>query len=334
MRHYLRPGPLLCLILSGICAFDAAFGLTREELYQATVPLTDRSDAVLSAAFQSALKVVLVRVTGRRNADVDPAFAPLVGNSRRYVQQYRGAADNQLWVAFDGAALERWLTQNGQPLWGHERPSTLVLLGIQSGPQAATVVTAEDTSELKQAIDAAAIVRGLPLIWPAAADVQKDHLDYAALSGSPSAALVEIARSKGADGLLIGRASNPTAAASVRWTQIFQDRSSEFSGSLEGVNRAADLYASLFAASGSLAPIDVEVSGIADLKDYASVEAYLESLTFISRVSVEALSGDSVRFHLSSRGGAEPLQRALAQGGMLQSVPSPDTGVQRFALRR
>jgi hypothetical protein len=322
------------LILAGICAADAAVGMTREALFQATVPLTDRSDAAQSAAFQNALKVVLVRVTGRRNADVDPAFAPLEGNARRYVQQYRGTADNQLWVAFDGAAIERWLTQNGEPLWGHERPSTLVLLGIQSGPTAGTVVTAEDTSELKQAIDAAAVLRGLPLIWPDAADVQKDHLDYAALSATPSAALLELARSKGADGLLIGRANNPTAAASVHWTQTFQDRSSEFSGALEGVNRAADLYASLFAASGSLAPIDVEVTGIADLKDYAGVAAYLESLTFISHVGVESLSGDSVIFHLSSRGGVEPLQRALAQGGKLQSVPSTDTGIQRFVLRR
>ena len=57
-----------------------------------------------------------------------PRLSPLLGNARRYVQQYRGAPDSQVWVAFDGAAIERWLTQNGQPLWGHERPTTLVWL--------------------------------------------------------------------------------------------------------------------------------------------------------------------------------------------------------------
>lgn len=342
MRHslhdrfprFLRLAALSCLLFAGICGVDAAFGLTRAELYQTTVPLTDRSDAAQSAAFQSALKVVLVRVTGRRTADGDPAFAPLVTNARRYVQQYRAAADNQLWVSFDGSAIERWLTQNGEPLWGHERPATLIVLGVQTGPQSGSLVTAEDAYELKQAIDAAAAVRGLPLIWPAAADLQKYHLDYAAVSGAPPASLNDLAHSKGADGLLIGRASNSTAAASVRWTQIFQDRSSEYSGALEGVNRTADAYASLFAASGNLAPIDVEVDGIADLKDYAAVEAYLESLTFISKVSVAGLAGDVVTFRLSSRGGVEPLQRALALNGKLQPLQSGENGVQRFQLRR
>ena len=342
MRHYtISAAPrywhlaaVICLIAGGVCAGGTAVALTRAELYQATVPLADRSDAAQSAAFQSALRVVLVRVTGRRTADADPAFAPLVGNAHRYVQQYRAAPDNQLWVAFDGSAIERWLTQNGQPLWGHERPSTLVVLGIQTGPQSGMVVTSDDTSELKQAIDAAAVVRGLPLIWPTAADVQKYHLDYAAVNGTASAALTEIGHAKGADGLIIGRATNATAAAGVRWTQVYQDQSSEFSGPLEGVNRAADTYAALFAASGSLAPIDVEVGGIADLKDYANVEAYLEALTFISHVSVEGLRGDSVTFRLSSRGGIEPLQRAFALDGKLQPVPSPPDGIQRFQLRQ
>jgi hypothetical protein len=329
-----RLAVLFCLYFVALGASPAAFGLTREELFQAAVPLTDRSEAAQSAAFQNALKVVLVRVTGRRTADADPAFSPLLGNARRYVQQYRAAPDNQLWVAFDGAAIERWLTQNGEPLWGHERPSTLVLLSEQSGPQAGTVVTAEDTSELKLAIDAAAMLRGLPLIWPVAADLPKYHLDYAAVNGMSVAGLGEIARAKGADGALLGRASNATAAASVRWTEFFQDHSSEFSGVLEGVNHVADTYAALFAASGSLAPIDVEVSGVADLKDYADVQSYLESLTFVSHVGVQSLAGDVVTFRLSSRGGAEPLQHALALNGKLQSLPAGDNGLQRFKLAR
>ena len=85
------------------------------------MPFADRCETAPSAAYQAAMKIVLVRVTGRRTADEDPALAPLVGSARRYVQQYRAAPDQQLWVAFDGPALERWLTQNNQPVWGPER---------------------------------------------------------------------------------------------------------------------------------------------------------------------------------------------------------------------
>ena len=308
--------------------------MTRAELYQATAPVTDRSEAAQSTAFQAAMKIVLVRVTGRRSAEDDPVFAPLIGNARRYVQQYRSAPDSQVWVSFDGPAIERWLTQNGQPLWGHERPVTFVWLTAQTGPQSGTVITADDTSELKAAIAAAAALRGLPLLWPSAADVQNNHLDYAGMNSMPPATLADIGKRLGGAGVLIGKASGTAATANVRWTHLFQDRSSEFSGALEGVNRAADLYAGLFAASGNLAPIDIEVTGVGDLREYANVQTYLESLTFISHVSVLGLTGDTIRFRLATRGGAESLQRALSLNGRLQPIAAGDNGIQRFHLRQ
>ncbi len=306
--------------------------LTRAEMYQATAPLADHSDAASTAAFQTAMKTVLIRVTGRRNADEDPALGSLVGNARRYVQQYRAAPDGQVWVAFDGPAIERWLTQNGQPLWGHERPTTLVLLGVQTGAQSGSVMTADDTSDLKMAIDAAANARGLPLMWPSGAELQKFHVDYSAVSAGSPSTLAEVGRRMGSDGVLIGRASSASANANVRWTHLFQDRSSEYSGTLEGVNRAADLYAGLFAASGAAVPVSIEVSGLNDLHDYATLESYLESLTFITHVSVESLAGDTVRFRLSTRGGPDSLQRALSLNGRLQPVGAGESGIQRFQL--
>jgi hypothetical protein len=330
----LRPAVILCLSAAALCFSVASLGLTRAELYQAAAPMADRSEAAQTEAFQAAMKIVLVRVTGRRTAEDDPTLAPLIGNARRYVQQYRGAPDGQVWVSFDGPAIERWLTQNGQPLWGHERPTTFVWLTAQTGPQSGTVVTAEDTSELKTAIDAAAALRGLPLLWPSTADVQKNRLDYAGVSSTAPSTLADMGRRLGGEGILIGRASGTSATANVRWTHLFQDRSSEFSGALEGVNRTADLYAGLFAASGNLAPIDIEVTGVADLREYANVQTYLDSLTFISRASVVALTGDTVRFRLATRGGAESLQRTLSLSGRLQPIAAGDNGILRFQLRR
>jgi uncharacterized protein len=334
MAQYLRRFSIVWMCLAGLCLGEAVAALTRAEMYQATAPVADRSEAAQTTAFQNAMKVVLIRVTGRRNADEDPALSSLVSNARRYVQQYRAAPDSQLWVAFDGPAIERWLTQNGQPLWGHERPTTLLLLGVQTGAQSGGIVTNDETSDLKSAIDAAAAVRGVPLVWPSGAELQKFHIDYALVSTASPAAFAEIARRMGSDGLLVGRASSASANANVRWTHLFQDRSSEYSGTLEGVNRAADVYAEMFAASGALLPVDIEVSGLNDLRDYASLESYLESLTFISHVSVESLSGDTVRFRLSTRGGLDSLQRALSSNGRLQPVAAGENGIQRFQLHR
>jgi hypothetical protein len=109
-------------------------------------------------------------------------------------------------------------------------------------------------------------------------------------------------------------------------------------GAAEGVNRAADIYAGAVAASAAgsagLAPIDLEISGINDVRAYAGLQTYLESLTFVSRVSVLSLSGDSVRFRVTTRGGSELLQHALANYAHLQQMPAEDNGTQHYQLRR
>jgi hypothetical protein len=319
---FLRLAAVLCVCAAGATA--PALGMTRVDVFQATVPLADHSEAAQSAAFQAAMKVALIRATGRRTADEDAAYAPLIGNARRYVQQYRSAPDNQLWVSFDGPALERWLTQNGQPLWGRDRPSTFVWLSVQTGAPSAAALSGDDTSDLKSAVDAAAAIRGIPLVWPTAE----------AVSANAGANPADLAHRLGAEGVLVGRANGATAAASVHWTLSFQDRSQEISGLLDGINHTADLYAGLYSASGSLAPVEIDVTGIGDLQDYAGVQAYLESLNFITHVGVEALTGDTVRFLLTMRGGIEPLQRAIALNGRLQSIPAGENGIQHFQLRR
>jgi hypothetical protein len=328
----LRLGLDLCLIGLGLCIADASAALTRVEPYQGMAPLADRSEASQDGAFAAAMRVVLVKVTGHRTADQDPALAPLISNARRYVQQYRAAPDSQILVTFDSAAIDRWLTQNNQPLWGPERPATVVWLTVQTGPQTGTLVTAEDTSEIKTAIDAAATLRGAPVIWPSAADAQRNHLDYAGIVSASPGTLADLGHRLGGDGVLVGRANAPTNAAVARWTFIYPDRGAEFSGPpAEGVNRAADTYADLYAVTGALAPVEIEVTGIGDLKAYASVQSYIESLTFVSRVDVEALSGDTVRFRLTTRGGAESLH---ALGGRLQPIAAGENGIQRFQLTR
>jgi len=84
--------------------------------------------------------------------------------------------------------------------------------------------------------------------------------------------------------------------------------------------------------SGAAAPAVIEVGGVNDLADYAYVQSYLESLAFISHVGVESLSGNVVRFRLTTRGGAEALQNALPLSGRLQPQSAGDNGIQRFDL--
>ncbi len=308
--------PLLLGMIFCLAVVAAGPRAAQADVYRVMVPVADRSVAGREAGFAAAMKTALVRVTGRRTAGDDPAFAALVAGADRFVQQYRYAADGRLSVGFDGAAIERWLTQNGAPVWGRTRPVTFVWLTV---PAAAggIVVTRESVSDLKAQIDAAAEARGIELSWPGAQDLQAEKLDYAALIHANPEALAEIARRHGAEGELIGTATDQSAGANVQWLFKFQTHTGQAAGAAEGVNLAADTYASLYAVSGAMTPVDVDVGGIRDLRDYAKVQRLFGSLTMVSRVGVAALHGDQVEFTLDVRGGAAPLVRTLALNGML-----------------
>jgi len=328
IRH--SAAAVLAALLLGVGAqLSPARAAVVSDLYQAAVPAADRSEAGLSAAFESALRQVLVKVTGRRSAAQDSAFAPLLSNARRYMQQYRAGTGNQIWVAFDGPALERWLAQNGQPSWGKDRPVTLMWVGVADRKGGGSVLTREDSSELKRSLDQQAASRGIALLWPNAADVQRLGVTYDSLAQGPASALVDSGKRMGASGVLIGRAADARPGASTRWVFLFQGRSAEYSGADDGVNRVADTYASLYAATGTSVPIDLDVTGVANLQTYAAVQTYLESLTQLSHIGVTGFDADTLHLRVVARGGLEPLQRVFAQDGRLQAEPG-GSGVPRF----
>ena len=295
------------------------------DIFRVMVPVTDRSVAGREAGFATAMKTALVRATGKRTAGDDPAFASLVAGADRYVQQYRYAADGRLSVGFDGEAIERWLTLNGAPVWGRTRPVTFVWLTVSAGAGGG-VVMRDSTSDLKSAIDAAALARGIELLWPSTQDLQVAHLDYAALIRANPQTLAAISRRHGAEGVLIGSATDQSAVANVQWLFKFQTQIGQVAGAAEGVNLAADTYAALYAVSGAVATVDVAVDGIRDVRDYANVQRLFGSLSMVSHVAVLALNGDQVHFRLDVRGGAAPLVRTLALNGMLAAATGTAPG--------
>lgn len=321
LRHLLaRSTCTVFLVMSAAIGFSAAAGAaTVAHLFEATVPLTDRSEAGQAAALQEAMREVLVRVTGQRGAAHEPALAPLVNDARRYVQQFRVVGSNQFFVGFDGVRLERSIAATGQPLWGHERPGTLVWLAAEEGARR-SIIDGQADSELKRGVERSAARRGLPLIWPGSSG----GLSFMDIWNGSNDSLRASAAEHGADAVLIGRASRASAGGwQVRWTLLYGEETSEWRGSIdEGAQGAADKFAGVFAAGGAQGdtPVLISVSGIAGLAAYAQVTSYLESLTLIRALSVDELAGDTVLYRAQVRGDAARLARAIELGARLAST--------------
>ncbi|WP_324314321.1 DUF2066 domain-containing protein [Povalibacter sp.] len=300
-----------------------AFAVTVPDLYEASVPVTSNRDA----AFVDALRTVVIRVSGR--ADAAARLGGALNNPRQYAQRFGFTSDNILQVAFDDVSVDRLLTEAGLPVWGRERPATLVLLNVTTAGGSSYWIDASASSAEREAIARAARVRGVPIVWPDMTTQDRTQINAdAAATGGDTAALLQTASRYNANAALLGTArSDGAGGLSVRWTLASADGTANSSGSLEdGINLAADTFARVYSASGTTVDnLTVEVSGINTLGAYATTLNYLEGLTVVRGVAVDQVLGDTLRFRVAVRGDAATLRRALALDGRLVPATALDT---------
>jgi hypothetical protein len=296
------------------CALPVG-AVTLGNLYETDQPVLNNAR---DAAFVEALKTVVVRVSGQRDAPARLGSA--LNDPRKYVQRFGFTETNVLQVGFDSVSVDKMLQDAGLPIWGRERPATLVLLNVIDGSGYSYWISGDQPNGLKDALEKVARDRGLPLKWPAVAPQGLDE----------SSALQEAER-YGANAALLGRSQGGV----VRWTVVSSEGSSQVSGGMdEGVHLAADTFARVFSASGSsLGNVIVEVSGIGDLDAYASTLNYLEGMTLVRAVALEQVAGDTMRFKLAVRGDAATLRRAIALDSRLVSQDEGPAAGERLSFR-
>ncbi len=337
LRHTL-PGLWACSLAAALAfvVMPASAAVVVPRLYEASAPSGGPRDPARKAAFAAALKTVAVRTSGRRDAGERLSPAALA-DAGRLVQRFGDNPDGTLQVGFDRTSIDRLLAQNDLPVWGSERPVTLVWLSIEEANGQQNWVGSQTVMPESRVLQQVADLRGLPLVWPV---MDAEDRQLAAALGNPDQAdtrLATLASRYRADAVLVGRARRGTGNdLAVRWTLHFGATNADASGSVpEGVHFAADQLAGLFAAAnGAEQSLIVDVAAVTDLKAYAETLNYLESLTLVRSAAVEHVNGDTVRFRLQVRGDAGLLARAVRLGTRL--APEQGDGVvaaDRLALR-
>jgi hypothetical protein len=303
MSHRLTPVAFLfCLALAAVAAMLASpVALARAvRVYDVEI----KGEAV-GPAIQDAMRRVIVRATGRREAAADPAFNALIADASRYVQSARRVTNGSTLVTFDGPAVEQAITSTGRSVWGSERPFTFVVFVPALSPQAVEAARPE--------LDRAAEARGLPVNLAPVPVVDSTGVELS------REALLQGAQRLGGDAVLIARAdANP---GMYQWTLQTQFGSESWTGPLDaGPNGAADALTRAFEANAGVAELEavVQVAGVSTLNDYAAVSRLLESIPGQKKVSVSETNGSTATFNVLVRGGADTVDRALGNSPRLQ----------------
>jgi hypothetical protein len=252
-------------------------------------------------AVEEAMRHVLVRATGRREAAGDPTLSTLVAQAPRYVRSSRRTEDGNTRLIFDGAAIEQAVTAAGRSVWQPERPFTIVVFYPPLAPAAA------DTA--RSALDKVAETRGLPITIAPVAVVD------AAGNELPRDTLLQAVQRLGGDAVLVGRGDNAALNGQWQWTLHTAFASESWTGALEaGVNGAVDAMARVQDASFALAELEtaVQVNGVSTLNDYAAVGRLLDALPGVRHVNIAEANGGTATFAVLVRGGADAVDRALS----------------------
>jgi len=318
------------------------------DLYAADVPVKDQSTQVRAAALKDALGQVLVKVTGTQGVLETTAARELLENPSRYLQQYRYEsirpvpADPEmprlaLHAEFDGAALEKRLHGAGLSLWGRERPMTLVWLALSDSNQR-QILGATSPVPLVDALRRAATRRGLPLELPVLDSEDLTRVSFMDVWGIYEEPLLAGAERYSPDAVITGSVfSAGDDLWAGRWTLLRngQRQRWEFTGAtpdavvVAAMDMLAEHYAeefSVYAGTGQ-GKVILEVSEIAALKSYATVQSYLSALSAVKDVRLLAVDEQLLRFELDLNGSVHTLEQAIAVGRVLAPMPKSETVV-------
>lgn len=341
-----------------------------QQLYSASIPVSSQSDQAREQALHQALRQVIVKVTGSRAAPDDPQVAAIVAQPEHYLQAYRytrhvpgpneplfgpgASATLDLIAQFDQPTLDQALRAAGQPLWGSERPETIVWIAYQQANGQRHIVGSEAPGEVFASVQHAAKLRGVPIIFPLMDVQDRAHIAFSDIWGGFISPIMQASQRYQPDAILIGRIDANGVNASPRWTLVMGGKTTNWdgvSGAAPDVARAAiqhlaDVYASTFvirngAGAQRIPTLDIVVSNIDGLQSFGRVLKYLRSLNALDSVEPMQFHGGVVIFKASAQGTVKDIRQTIGLGTVLKaddtprppSLPGAQTANQPVSLR-
>ena len=322
----------LCFMLL-IAAFlrPAAVGAVEmASLYTVEIVLDQSAGNDQERAFEEALKAVLVRVTGDETAGQNEDLLGLFPNPGQYVLQFQRGDAGTLFVSLDGEAIEALLRRANQPVWGNDRPLTLIWVAIDRGLGDREIVAAEEEGglrtpldrnrELRERIEAVAERRGIPIAFPLVDGEDLESISFSDIWGGFDRALIDASRRYGASSILVGRIRSEDVFGN-RWSHYLGEQQQTWTGTPETVvNLLADSLAERFAIAGN-APsetVTLTISGVETIAAFGAVQRLLNETSVVDSFTVDTVAGSQIRYAVSVQGGAERLASALEFSGVLQ----------------
>ena len=236
-------------------------------------------------------------------------------------------------VSFAPASLNRALNKLGLPLWGAERPETLLWLAVEETADR-YILGSASRNEVRESLDQVAEKRALPILLPLMDLQDRSVIHFSDVRGGFTGQVQDASDRYGVDTVLTGSLRQRQSGWSARWVLYRKQRIYRWQASGEeigdviivGMEGLANQLAKEFSIAVSYSKastILLRVDLVDSLDDYARVLAYLGGLAVVEKVSVETITPLVSYFRLDTLGGDDNLRNAIALNSVLR--PSEKT---------
>lgn len=330
----IRPSRLLRLaaLLACFMAFPAVAERV-DNLYRERVLVANQSVEVRNQAAAEALRLVLMRASGRHTLGEQASLARALAKPQHLIESFRyesaaddesGQAQTRLQITFSQGSVEALLREAGLPIWPANRPSILIWLVNDDVHKGRQVVAFADEPELEAQLLASTQQRGLPHVLPlldledqlSLGAEQLWQLDLQAIEAASGRYTV--------DAILVGRYSQTSGGEWLAsWSlqhrqkqQLFDSRGDDLEVLFtQGLGAVANYFSGIYGITATDRRVDtqvMEVSGVDRFQSYVALTDYLDSLAVLRHVQLLEVRGQSLRFALQPEGSMSLLFDALA----------------------
>lgn len=339
---------LLILASTGL---QPAAAVVVDDLYSIEMAVADQTTSVRLEAFNEGFRQVIVKISGSDDALLSPALKAPMERSSRYVKQFsyfnrEQAVDEDLGIEnlflrvdFDQRLVETLLRENNFPVWGRERPSSLLVISYDVNENI-KLVSDDAAPDLIEMLDQAANRHALPVLFPlmdledisriGIGDVVSRQIDKISLMArryAPDALVV---------GQIIGRSGEGWQGDwEVRFSeQIFKwkfkasSRNEVIEQVIGHLARILALEYALDDHKNSQLSLLISISALQGIENLIKVQKYLKSLNVVESTWVAMINKDVVTYRLRLRNDAEDLQRLIELGDVLELEDFPQVNTQ------
>jgi len=324
-----------------------------EDLYRVKIAVKDQSDKVRRSATLAAFKQVLVRKSGSFDIlsayEVQQSYKKVTRFLQRYEYNRIDISTNspskeplnklqqnnpfELLLDFEPRLIDQMVQQAGMPIWGSNRPLTILWLAIEHEFERQIIKEETELESLSQLINIHALRRGIPVILPLMDLEDQLEIGISDVWGRFSTPVINASRRYDADSIISGKLSLIGELWQARLSYISAGNEQRFELSAKSpellVASLADKLAEFLCAKYCVVEVAeshqvvFQVSNISNFNQFKKVQKYLSGLSAIRKVGVEKIAGVNARFELNLLGELEAVKQAISLNNHLIEESAP-----------